>query len=68
MKRFDVVEIIEDVWKEDVDGHWNCKYKILSSFSNLIDAQKYHASIVNLNGDLLTSNGWHKFAIMAFSE
>lgn len=68
MNRYDVVEIIEDVWKEDKDGHWNCKYKILSSFNNLIDAQNYHKDLILERGDIMTDNGWHKLAIMSFTN
>lgn len=68
MKRFDIVEIIEDVWKEDDNGHWACKYKIIQSTNCLTKAQEIHKEIILKNGDIMTPNGWHKYAIMAFSN
>ena len=68
MNRYDVVQIIEDVWKEDTTGHWNCKYKILSSFNNLIEAQNYNKNLILEMGDIMTENGWHKLAIMSFTD
>lgn len=68
MKRFDVVEIIEDIWKQDNNGAWCCKYLILDTFDNLKDAQDRHRDLINERGDCMTPNGWHKLAIMSFTN
>jgi len=68
MNRYDVVEIIEDVWKQDNNGAWCCRYLVLDSFSNLIDAQNRHKELIIERGDQMTPNGWHRLAIMSFTN
>lgn len=68
MNRYDVVEIIEDVWRQDNNGAWCCKYIVLDSFNNLQDAQNKHKELIIERGDIMTDNGWHKFAIMSFTN